>query len=177
MLNNSINGAVDGGSVNQGAHSVMNQDDVVRLSGKCGEGVRDGLLAIVAAGHDVNARGEAMLCDLGLDALHLRLAHGHVDRRDPRYGGERAERMNEDRNSVEREKLLGLRPGHSGSEACRWKNCENLHNGWSIQRRPLHGAEFSWGSMEVRHFPGLRIETWGTRLIILECALSRPPHS
>jgi hypothetical protein len=48
--------------------------------------------------------------------------------------------MYQDRNSIEGEKLLGLEPGHSCTQASRWKDHKYLHNGWSIA---LSQAEFA----------------------------------
>ena len=66
-------------------------------------------LALFAALHHVHAAGKTVLGNLRLDALHLRLAHGHVNRRDARRRGKGAQRVNEDGHAIEREKLLGLR--------------------------------------------------------------------
>ena len=70
-----------------------------------------------------------ILGDLGLDALDLGLAHGHIDGRDPLDGGKGAQRMNQDGDAVEGEKLLGLRAGHPGAQSRGGKNREYLHNG------------------------------------------------
>src|SRR5665213_1142737 len=43
--------------------------------------------------------------------------------------------MNQNGHTIEREKLLGLRPCHARAEACRGENDEYLHNLWSIPRR------------------------------------------
>ena len=139
----------------------MHENDVVGLGGKSGEGVGDGLLAMVAACHYVNARGKAELGNLGLDALHLRLAHGDIDRRYPRYGGEGAQRVNEDWNSIECQKLFRLRPGHPCTKAGGGKNHEYLHNGWSIQRRGIACSRVFVEDDRGRRFPGLKIETLG----------------
>ena len=162
MFDYCIDGPVYGGGVDQRADGVVHQDNVVRLGGKLGESVRNGLLAMVATSHDVNARGESELGDLGLDPLHLRPAHSHVDGGDPRDGCEGAQRMNEDRDPIERQELLGLRPGHPGAEACGGKNCENLHNGWSIQRRGIACSRDFAGDCGLRRFPSLN-RNCGTR--------------
>ena len=66
VLNHRIDGAVDGGCVDQRAHRVMHQHDVVRLSGQSGQRVGDRLLAVVAAFDDLDAAGKAVLGDLRL---------------------------------------------------------------------------------------------------------------
>ena len=71
--------------------------------------------------------GKTVLGHLRLDALHLRLAHGHVDRRDARRRGKGAQRMNEDGHAIQREKLLGLRAGHPGTQSGSGKNDKDLH--------------------------------------------------
>ncbi len=120
----------------------MDQDDVVGLGREDGERVGDRLLALVAAFDDLNAAGKTVFGNLRLDALDFGLADGDVDGRDALDGGESAERMNEDGNAIEGEKLLGLRPGHPGTESGGGQNREYLHNWWSIQRsahmRVLH---------------------------------------
>jgi len=84
---------------------------------------------------------ESVLCHLRLRALHLRLAHGHVDRRHPRRRGKRAQRVDEDGNAVERQKLFGLRVGlrarHPRAQSRSRKNGKDLHNSWSIAPRQL----------------------------------------
>ena len=57
-LSDRVDGAVNGGGVDERAYSVVYQNDVVRLGGKGGEGVRDRLLAIVATLDDRD-RGRA----------------------------------------------------------------------------------------------------------------------
>ena len=58
-FDDSVDGAVDGGRVDERTDGVVDQDDVVGVGGECGEGVRDGLLAVVAACYDANAAGDA----------------------------------------------------------------------------------------------------------------------
>ncbi len=74
------------------------------------------------------------LCNLGLDAGDLLLADGDIKRADARDSGEGAQRVDEDGQSAEREKLLGLRGGHAGADAGGGQNDEDLHVQWSIQR-------------------------------------------
>lgn len=138
-LGDGVDGAVDGGRVDQGADGIVDEDQVVGLGGQRGEGVGDGLLAAVSAFDDVDAGGEAglggILGDLGLDAIDLRSADGDVDGGDARDGGEGAQGMDEDGLAAEREELLGLGAGHAGSETSSRKNDEYLHNSWSIALR------------------------------------------
>jgi hypothetical protein len=69
------------GGIDHGADGVVDQDDVVALSGgQRGEGVGDGVLAIVAAGDDVDFFGELVLGDHERRrAFLLRVADGDVD--------------------------------------------------------------------------------------------------
>ncbi len=55
-LSDGVDGAVDGGRVDERAHSVVDQNDVVWLGGQGGEGVGDRLLAVVAALDDQRTR-------------------------------------------------------------------------------------------------------------------------
>ena len=132
-LDDRIDGAVDGVGVNERADGIVDEDDVVGLGGNGGESARDGLLAMVAALDDMDARSEvvggAELGDLGFGALHLGLADGDVDAGDTLDGGEGAQRVNKNRDAVEGEKLLGLGTGHAGSQTRSGKNREYLHIG------------------------------------------------
>lgn len=130
-----IDGAVDGGRVNEGTDGVVDEDDVVGLGRQGGKSMSDGLLACIAALHDMDAGVEAVLGDLGLDAVDLRLADGDVDGRDARDRGKGTQGMDQDGQPAERKKLLGLGASHAGSEASGRKNDENLHIGWSIALR------------------------------------------
>ena len=50
--------------------------------------------------------------------------------------------MDQDGKPIEDEKLLGLRPGHPGSQPRSGKNRKDLHTGWSIQRqRSLYAGD------------------------------------
>ena len=135
VLLHCVNGAVNGGRVDKRTHSVVDEDDVVVGGRHRGQRVRHGLLAIVAALDHVDAAGETILRHLGLDALHLRPAHSDVDRRHAWHRGEGAQRVDENGNSSKRHKLLGLWTGHAGAEPRRGKDCEYLHNSWSIHRQ------------------------------------------
>jgi tRNA(Ile)-lysidine synthase len=132
VFDNRIDSPLDCGRIDQRAHRVVNQDNIVRLGGQSSQRVGDGLLTVIPAFNNANPVGKAILGNLGLNALHLGFAHGHIDRRNTRRRSKGAQRMNQDGDAIEREKLLGLRPGHPGSEPCGWKNHEYMHNGWSI---------------------------------------------
>ena len=57
-----VDDAVDGGGIDQRADGVVDEDDVVGgRGGQGGEGVRDGVLAGVAPGDDVDFAAEVML--------------------------------------------------------------------------------------------------------------------
>jgi len=140
VLNYRINGAIDGGNVNQRPHRVVHQHDIVCLSGQSCKGVGDRLLAIVATLDHVHPLGKAVFGNLCLDALHLCVAYGHVDCRHSLNSRESAQGMDEDRHSIERQKLLGLGPGHPGAQSGRGKNHKYLHNSWSIHRRARRAA-------------------------------------
>ena len=134
----------------------MDQHNVVRLGGQGGQGVGYRFLAVVAAFHHLHAAGKAVLGYLGLNAFHLGFAHGHIDRRDPLDGGKGAQRMDQDREAAEDEKLFGLRSRHPGAQPRGRKNREYLHNWWSIQRRGTAcGRHFMNGAAGVRGFPSL----------------------
>ena len=133
-LSDGGDGAIDGGRVNERAHGVVDQDNVVRLCGQGGESVGDGFLAGVAACDDTDAVGKAVFGDLRLNAVDLSGSNGDVDRGDALDGGEGAEGVDEDGYAVERQKLLGLRAGHARAESGSGKNYEYLHNVWSIHR-------------------------------------------
>ena len=90
----------------------MDQHDVVGTSGQCGQGVGDRLLTVFAAFDHANAIRKAILGNLRLNALHLGIADGYIDCRYPLDRGKCAQRMNEDGDAVEDEKLLGLGAGH-----------------------------------------------------------------
>src|ERR1039458_7104918 len=104
-LGDRVDGAVDGGDIDQRAHSVVDQHDVVGLGGEGGQCVGNRFLAVVAALDYADAAGKAVLgCVLGylgLNALDLGFAHGHVDRRYPLHRGKSAQRMNQDGEAVE----------------------------------------------------------------------------
>ena len=127
VLDDGVDGAVDGGGVNEGADGVVDEDDVVGISGDGREGVGDGFLAIVAAFDKLDAGCEAVFGDLVVDAFHLRFSYGHADAGDAGDGGEGAQGVNKDRDAAQSEELFGLGTGHSGSEAGRRKDGEDLH--------------------------------------------------
>ena len=126
-----------------GSHGVVHQHNVVGLSGQSVQGVGHRFLAPVAAFDHADAPGKAEFGYLGFDALHLSLAYSHVHRCDARHGSEGAQRVDEDGHAIQREKLLGLRAGHPGSQPGGGKNDKDLHDSASIAPR--------------------RVETWPAR--------------
>ena len=127
VLDDGVDGAVDGCGVNEGADGIVYQDDVVGLGRKGGEGVGDGFLTMIAAFHDLDPPGKAVFGDLVVDPLHLRLADGYADAGDAGHGGEGAQGVNEDGDAPQREELLGLRTGHASSQAGRREDSKDLH--------------------------------------------------
>ncbi len=67
-----VDGAIDGGRVDQRAHRVVHQDDIVGLGRNGSQRMDHRLLPVVAALHHVDAVGEPVFGHLGLHALHLR---------------------------------------------------------------------------------------------------------
>ena len=110
VLDDRIDGALDGGGVDQRADGVVDQDNIVGLGGQSGQGMGHRFLAMVAALDHADAIGEAELGDLGLDAFDLRLAHGHVDGRYPLDRGKGAQRMNQDGEPSRMRNCLGCGP-------------------------------------------------------------------
>ncbi len=172
MLHNCVNGAVDGGCIDQRTHRVMHQHDVVRSGGQGGQRMGHRLLPVLSTLHHTHPVGKAILGDLGLDAFYFALAHGYIDRGDPLYGRKRAQRMNKDRNPVERKKLFRLRPGHTCSQARSGKNRKYLHNWWSIQRRGLCAVVS--GFWIRRAWPKRRIITLMRALLSIDTTLLKP---
>ena len=134
MLGHSINRALNCRLVNQRAHGIVDQHNILFRGGQCSQGMRHRLLAAVAALDNVDAPRETVLGHLGFNALHLRFTHRNVDRLDALDRGKGAQRMDENRDPIERKKLLRLRAGHSCAQSRGGKNCKYLHNSWSIQR-------------------------------------------
>ena len=139
VLDDRVDGALDGGRVDERPHRVMHQHDVVFRGGQRGQRVGHGFLAVVAAFHHLHAGPETVFGHLGLDALHLRLAGRHPDGGDAAHFGKGAQRVDQDRHAVQGEELFGLRPGHPSTQARRGKNRKHLHNSPSI-----HGRQFAW---------------------------------
>jgi tRNA(Ile)-lysidine synthase len=171
VLNDRVDGAIDGGWVNQRANRIMYQDDVVGRSGDGIEGVRYRLLAMVTARYHSHPAVEAVFRYLGLHAFHLRLAHRDDDRRYPLNRGEGAQGVNQDGNAIEHEKLFRLRPGHPCAQARSGKYHKYLHNSWSIQRLHAlppcqrlawarrHGVQGGYHPLVRAHEPTLPIDT------------------
>ncbi len=149
VLNDGVDGALDGGGVDQGPDRVVDEDDVVRLGGERGERMGHRLLPVVAAFHDLDAVGEPVVGHLGLHAFHLRLPNCHVDCADPPDLGKGAQGVNQDRNPIEGKELFGLRAGHPCSQTRRGENRKDLHNWWSIQ----HGEGGLWRYRTERYDP------------------------
>jgi len=100
-------GAGDGCRVDERANSVVDEDDVfIARRRKLGEGVGDGLLAIVAADDDVDFGSQAVLGEHGGDARLLGVANGDVDRGDGGDVQKGAQRVDQDGKAPEQEKLL-----------------------------------------------------------------------
>ncbi len=116
-----VDGAVDGRGVDERAHGIVDEDNVVFVALEGGEGVGYGLLAVFAASDDVDAVAETeflgVFGDLDLYALDVGGAYGDVDGGDARNGGEGAQGVNEDGESAQFEELLGLGGGHACAEA------------------------------------------------------------
>lgn len=91
---------------------------------------------MIAPLYDPDTRGEvvcfAKLGNLGFGALNLGFANSNVDGRDALDRGEGAERVNENGDAVEGEKLLGLTACHAGPKTRGGKNRKYLHTGRSI---------------------------------------------
>ena len=136
MLDDRVDGAVDGFGVDEGPDGVVDEDDVVVLAIQGGKGVSYGFLAVFSACDDVDAVGESefggVFGDLGLNALDFAWADGDVDGGDAGDGGEGAQGVDEDGESAQFEELFRLGGGHACAEAGGWKKDEYLHNQWSI---------------------------------------------
>ena len=66
VLDDGVDGAVDGGGIDERADGIVDEDNVVGLGGEGEKGVGNGLLAMVTAFDDVNAVSKTVLGDLGL---------------------------------------------------------------------------------------------------------------
>ncbi len=140
MADDSVDGAFDEGGLDEGADSVMDEDDVIVLAIEGLKGVGDGVLAVIATGDDGHPFFQMELGDLGGDAIHLLRAHGYVDAADAGDGGEGAEGEDEDGRATDREELLGRRRGdaarcHTCADARGWKNTKDSHQQRSIPTR------------------------------------------
>ena len=110
VLDDGVDGALDGGGVDEGANGVVDEDDVVGLGG--GMAARAWVTdswRLSPPSTSWTRAGEAVFGDLVVDAFHLRLAHGHADAGDAGDGGEGAQGVNEDRDAAQGEELFGLR--------------------------------------------------------------------
>ena len=126
---NGIDCAVDGGRVDQRAHGVVDENDVVRLGGERIQGIGDRLLAVVATFYNMRRDLRNRTLQPGPERARSQAPHGYIDRRHPLHRGKRAQRMDQDGEPREREKLFGLRAGHARAQPGGGKNYEYLHNG------------------------------------------------
>src|SRR6202044_426187 len=132
-------GALDGGGVDEGADGIVDEDDVLRGGGgEGGESVGDGLLAVVAAGDDVDFFGEMVLVDHGGYAVLFGVADGNVDSGDGRDGEEGAQRVDDDGEALEGQELLRRTArgvGHAGADSSGGDDYEDRHGNRSITLR------------------------------------------
>ena len=148
-----VDGAVDGGRVNQRTNRVVYQNNIVRLGVQGGQCVRHRLLAAVSTLNHAHRIAKTKLGNLGLNTLNLRLAHRYADGRHPFHRGEGSQAVNQDRHTIEGEKLLGLRAGHPGSQPRRGKNHIYVHNSQSIQRLRPACSRQGWKPAIPARFP------------------------
>jgi len=139
MLNHSVDGPLYRRRVDQRPDSVMHQDDIVLFTAKGAKRPGHRLLAVLPTLNHVDAAGESealtVFSYLRLNPLDLRGPHRDKDSADAWRGGKGAQRMNQDRQAVQLQKLLGLRGPHSSADAGGWKNRKYLHNQSNIHRR------------------------------------------
>src|SRR5271157_1787877 len=109
VLLDGANGALDGGRVDQGTDGVVNQNDVVRVAFNGVKRIGDALLAVIATLHDVNLAGESVIANLSGDAIHLARAHRNIHGGDLGHVRKCTQRMDENRNASQLEKLLRRR--------------------------------------------------------------------
>ena len=176
LVEDLVDGALDGGGVDEGTNGVVDEDDVVGLGRKRGERPGDRLLAEVAAFDDVDASPEAELGDLGANALDLGGADGDEDGLHPLDGQKGAQRVDQDRHPADGEELLwsyatrrragGSTDRHPRSDTRCWKNDKDTHNPLTIARcrqvAPLAGGDgyFRRGLRDPRRGRLLRRDFW-----------------
>jgi hypothetical protein len=151
VLLDGVDGAGYSFGIYQRPDSVVDQHDVVgRGAGQRGEGVGDGVLAGVAAGDDVDLAFVVQVAELVLgqhlgEAVLLGGAHGDVDARHARHGEERPQRVQQERQALEEEELLGSGACgvHAGADAGGGKNHEDRHGRMSITRLTVVSSQLS----------------------------------
>src|ERR1700722_19724688 len=83
MLDDRVDGAVDGGGIDEGPGRIVHQDHIVLPAAGIGyqlcQGVTHRLLAEIAAFDDTDFVAQAELGDLRPHTLNLRLAYGDED--------------------------------------------------------------------------------------------------
>lgn len=128
VLGHSIDGALNRRRIDERPHCVMHQHNIVLGGGQRSERIGHGLLPFFTALHHACPAGKTMLGNLRLHALHLGLAHGHVNRRHPPDRGKSAQRVNQDRSAVEGQELFWLGSSHPGAQPRGGKNNKHLHD-------------------------------------------------
>jgi len=109
VLDDGVDGALNGGDVDERAHGVVDEDDVVFGAGQRGEAAADGFLTRVSADEDVDAGGEAEVGDEFVGVVHFIGANADVDGVDAANRSEGAQAVDEERQAGEHEELLGGR--------------------------------------------------------------------
>ncbi len=129
MAGNGLNGALNRGRIDQRAHGVVHQNNVVRLGDQGTQRIGDTSLAMVSTNGKLNTLRKAMLGKQQRNMLLLRRAQGKHDGRNGRYHRKRAHTAHQHRLATENKKLLGRNTGHrhACAQACRRKNDVNLH--------------------------------------------------
>lgn len=121
---------------------------------------------MIAAFNHFHAVGKTVLGHLRLDALHFRLADRHIYGSDARGGGEGTQRMDQDGNATQGEKLLGLGSRHPRAQARCGKNRKDLH-----RVEYSTGPTIRWADRGPRYDPGVSSSKLSLRL---ETARLRP---
>ena len=143
VFGDGVDGAVDGGGIDEGADGVVDEDDVVWRRVQCSEGVGYGALAVFATFYDADFGFEPVVGDEFGDAVDLGCADGDEDLGDAGDGEEGAEAVDEHRHAGDGEELLGLERliwsggssrRHPGSDTRCWKNDKDTHSPASIPR-------------------------------------------
>ena len=133
-----IDGAGDGGGVDEWADGIVDENDVVvRCGGKRVERIGDRVLPVIAANDDVDSVFHAVLGDQREDAGFFRGPDRDVDRRDARDRKKRLERVLKNGQAPEGEELFGSAScgGHTGADTGGGENNEYGHGKLSIAIR------------------------------------------